>query len=92
MSAVLPLDEKASTNEVSDLTQDRILDAIPWKMLAWIMLGIIAVYSLSRVYLHQFAYTVGLDYFEPVWIILAEYYFIFELVQIFRIRITYFEC
>ena len=65
MSAVLPLNEEARTNEVSDLTQDRILDAVPWKMLAWIMLGIVAVYSLSRVYLHQFAYTVGLDYFEP---------------------------
>jgi methane/ammonia monooxygenase subunit C len=70
MSAVLPLHEQAlhepfSQNSVSEKTQERILASVPWAMLAKILLSITVVYSLSRVYLHQFAYTVGLDYFEP---------------------------
>ncbi|MEM7467340.1 MAG: methane monooxygenase/ammonia monooxygenase subunit C [Pseudomonadota bacterium] len=65
MSAVLPLSDKPQVAEVDEQTQDRILNAVPWKMLTWIMVSIVAVYSLSRVYLHQFAYTVGLDFFEP---------------------------
>ena len=66
MSAVLPLGEESrQTTEISDRTQEDILSAVPWKMLIWVMVSIVAVYSLSRVYMHQFAYTVGLDYFEP---------------------------
>ena len=65
MSAVLPLNEQVSEPGVSENTQDRISVSVPWGMLAKILAGITTVYSLSRVYLHQFAYTVGLDYFEP---------------------------
>ena len=66
MSAVLPLGEKSRhSTEISEQTQDDILSAVPWKMLIWVMVSIVAVYSLSRVYMHQYAYTVGLDYFEP---------------------------
>ena len=66
MSAVLPLGEESrQTTEISERTQEDILSAVPWKMLIWVMVSIVAVYSLSRVYMHQYAYTVGLDYFEP---------------------------
>ena len=44
MSAVLPLNEKPTSTEVSEITQDRILDAVPWKGLVWVMVGIIAIY------------------------------------------------
>ena len=36
-----------------------------WKNLFKAMVGIAVVYSISRVYLHEYAYSVGLDYFEP---------------------------
>ncbi len=65
MSAILPLDNSEVATNVTQSRQDRILANVPWTMLTKILVGICAVYALSRVYLHQFAYTVGLDYFEP---------------------------
>ncbi len=38
---------------------------VSWGLFAKIVLGIAAVYTVTRFYLHEYAYTVGLDYFEP---------------------------
>ncbi|MGR8919866.1 MAG: methane monooxygenase/ammonia monooxygenase subunit C [Gammaproteobacteria bacterium] len=38
---------------------------VDWGMFLKVILGIAAVYTLVRVYMHEYAYTVGLDYFEP---------------------------
>ena len=40
-------------------------DGIPWGVYFKVIMGIAVVYFVSRVYMHAFAYTMGLDYFEP---------------------------
>lgn len=65
MSAVLPLNENASDVAINEQAQAGILARVPWSMLGLILVSITLIYTASRVYLHQFAYTVGLDYFEP---------------------------
>ena len=40
-------------------------DGIPWGVFFKVIMGVAVVYFVSRVYLHTFAYTMGLDYFEP---------------------------
>ena len=38
---------------------------VNWGVYLNIILGISIIYAATRVYLHEFAYSVGLDYFEP---------------------------
>lgn len=36
-----------------------------WTVCVRVLIGIAVVYTFTRVYLHEYAYSVGLDYFEP---------------------------
>lgn len=40
-------------------------DGVPWSAFFKVIIGIALVYFVARAYLHAFAYTKGLDYFEP---------------------------
>lgn len=49
----------------ADAKSDENFSFVDWSLFLKVVLGIAAVYSVSRFYLHQYAYAVGLDYFEP---------------------------
>ena len=49
--------------------------------------GISFIYLLSRMYLHEFAFTVGLDYFEPEF---AQYWMTLFWFQIAAVTLTLF--
>ncbi|MFP6782106.1 MAG: methane monooxygenase/ammonia monooxygenase subunit C [Gammaproteobacteria bacterium] len=57
----------ASLTEISEITADEAVDenGIPWSTFFKVIIGIAVVYGFVRVYMHAFAYTMGLDYFEP---------------------------
>jgi methane/ammonia monooxygenase subunit C len=57
----------ASLTEISEITADEAVDenGIPWSTFCKVIIGIAVVYGFARVYMHAFAYTMGLDYFEP---------------------------
>jgi len=57
----------ASLTEISEITADEAVDenGIPWSTYFKVIIGIAVVYGFVRVYMHAFAYTMGLDYFEP---------------------------
>ena len=52
----------STVTEQEDKTAHRFVN---WGVYLNIILGISIVYAATRVYMHEFAYTVGLDYFEP---------------------------
>ncbi len=57
----------ASLTEISEIAADEAVDenGIPWSTFFKVIIGIAVVYGFVRVYMHAFAYTMGLDYFEP---------------------------
>jgi methane/ammonia monooxygenase subunit C len=57
----------ASLTEISEITADEAVDenGVPWSTFFKVIIGIAVVYGFVRVYMHAFAYTMGLDYFEP---------------------------
>jgi len=57
----------ASLTEISEIAADEAVDenGIPWSTYFKVIIGIAVVYGFVRVYMHAFAYTMGLDYFEP---------------------------
>ena len=66
MSSVLPLGSEApSTPDQETNWSDRVLSGLPWSTRLQVIAVIAAVYVVVRWYMHAFAYTKGLDYFEP---------------------------
>ena len=64
MSSIVTFDStEEDVRESSD--SHALLDRICWGLFAKILIGIVAVYAVARIYLHEYAFTVGLDYFEP---------------------------
>ncbi len=57
----------ASISPIPEIVADESVDenGIPWTNYFKVIIGIAVVYSFVRVYMHAFAYTMGLDYFEP---------------------------
>lgn len=57
----------ASISPIPEIAADESVDenGIPWTNYFKVIFGIVVVYGFVRVYMHAFAYTMGLDYFEP---------------------------
>ena len=55
---------KGNPSESNELTADNV--GIPWKMLLMILIGLFTVLGAYRWYQMNYSFSVGMDYFEPI--------------------------